>query len=54
MWKTLKEGTSVEDWRIQLAKHCVLTYDKDEDNSLKNQNQNNTYQASSKKFTDNS
>ena len=46
-----KQGTPEEGWKIQQSKHCVLTYcNKDEDNSQKNHNQNNMYQALSKKL----
>ena len=46
-----KQRTPKEGRVIQQAKRYVLTsHDKDEDNSPKNHNQNNTYQASSPKF----
>ena len=47
-----KQGTPEEGRRrIQWPKHCVSTnINKDEDNSLKNHDQNNTHQASSQKF----
>ena len=46
-----KQGTPVEGRKIQQPKRCVSAYhNKDEDNNSKNHNQNNTYQASSKKF----
>ena len=46
-----KQGTPDESRRIQQPKHCISTYhNKDEDNSPKNNNQNNKYQASSQKF----
>ena len=44
-----KQGTPEEGQRIKRPKRRVLTYyNKDEDNSPKNHNQNNTHQTSSK------
>ena len=38
-----KEETSVEGQRIQHLKYVLIYYNKDEDNSPKNYNQNNSY-----------
>ena len=46
-----KQGTPEEGQKIQWPKQRVSTYhNKDEDNSLKNHNQNDTHQTSSQKF----
>ena len=46
-----KQETPEEGRGIQQPKCCVSThYNKDEDNSLKNHNQNNSHKASSQKF----
>ena len=45
-----KQWTPKEGWRIQCPKHVSTYQNKDEDNSPKNHNQNNSRQASSQKF----
>ena len=45
-----KQETPEEGQRMQWPKCVSTNYNKDKDNSQKNHNQNNTYQASSQKF----